>query len=108
MAAGGSFNRDDNFQAAISFAAATPLLKQNQYGGNIGGPIRRNKLFVFGYYEGFNNRQGSTSTLTVLSSAQRGGDFSGSAALRDPLNNMRLSRAMSFNPTGSIPLRPTF
>ncbi len=81
------FNRDDSFQARNFFAAVTPALKQNQYGGNIGGPIRRNKLFVFGYYEGFNNRQGSTSTLTVLSPAQRGGDFSGSAALRDPLNN---------------------
>ena len=84
---GWEFNRDDNFQARNFFATTTPTLKQNQYGGDIGGPIKRNKLFVFGYYEGFNNRQGSTSTLTVLSAAQRVGDFSGSAALRDPLNN---------------------
>ena len=64
---GWEFNRDDNFQARNFFATTTPTLKQNQYGGDIGGPIKHNKLFVFGYYEGFNNRQGSTSTLTVLS-----------------------------------------
>ena len=80
------FNRDDNFQARNFFAAATPTLKQNQYGGNIGGPLMKNKLFIFGYYEGFNNRQGSTNTLTVLSAAQRAGDFSGGAAIKDPLN----------------------
>jgi outer membrane receptor protein involved in Fe transport len=79
------FNRDDSLQARNFFAASTPALKQNQYGGGIGGPIRKNRLFVFGYYEGFNNKQGSTSTLTVLSPAQRTGDFSAGAAIRDPL-----------------------
>ena len=80
------FNRDDNFQARNFFSAATPALEQNQYGGNIGGPLKKNKLFVFGYYEGFNNKQGSTNTLVVLSAAQRTGDFSGGAAIKDPLN----------------------
>jgi Carboxypeptidase regulatory-like domain/TonB dependent receptor len=44
-----------------------PKLLQNQGGGNIGGPILRNKLFIYGYYELLRLRaQGSTNT-TVLS-----------------------------------------
>ena len=82
------FNRDDSFQARNFFSAVTPALKQNQYGGDLGGPIKKNKLFIFGYYEGFNNTQGETSTLTVLSNAQRGGDFSGGATIKDPLTNL--------------------
>jgi hypothetical protein len=56
-------------------------LKQNQFGVTLGGPVRRNKDFLFGYYEGFRNRQGITQSATVPSDAQRSGDFSG---LRDP------------------------
>ena len=56
-------------------------LKQNQFGGALGGPIRTNRDFFFGYYEGFRNRQGITQSATVPSDAQRTGDFSG---LTDP------------------------
>ena len=80
------FNRDDNFQARNFFATTTPALKQHQFGGAAGGPIVKNKVFFFGYYEGFLNTQGATSNLVVPSQAQRGGDFSG-VTLRDPLNN---------------------
>ncbi len=80
------FNRDDTFQARNFFAAAKPELKQHQFGGALGGPVVKNRLFFFGYYEGFLNTQGSTATQVVLSQAQRGGDFSGGAAWRDPLN----------------------
>ena len=78
------FNRDDSFQARNFFATFTPTLKQNQFGGAIGGPMVKNRLFIFGYYEGFRNTQGTTDTRVVLSAAQRSGDFSGTA-IRDPL-----------------------
>jgi Carboxypeptidase regulatory-like domain/TonB dependent receptor len=51
-------------------------LKQNQFGASIGAPIRKDKTFVFGFYEGFRNRQGETELTTVPSLKQRTGDFS--------------------------------
>ncbi len=82
------FNRDDALQARNFFAPATqpkPKLQQNQFGGSLGGPLVRNRLFGFGYYEGFRNTSGTTTNIVVLSDAQRGGDFSGGAVIRDPL-----------------------
>ena len=82
------FNRDDALQARNYFAPqnqAKPELKQNQFGVAIGGPIMRNRLFGFGYYEGYRNDSGITQNIVVLSEAQRRGDFSGGAAIRDPL-----------------------
>ncbi len=70
------FLRNDVFDATNYFAAATEPLKQNQFGGTFGGPIRKDKTFFFGYYEGFHNRQGETDSSTVPSLAQRNGDFS--------------------------------
>ena len=70
------FLRNDAFDATNFFAKTTEPLKQNQFGATIGGPIRKNKTFFFGYYEGFRNRQGETQGSTVPSLKQRQGDFS--------------------------------
>ncbi len=70
------FLRNDAFDATNYFATRTEPLKQNQFGGTIGGPIRKDKTFFFGYYEGFRNRQGETDSSTVPSVAERNGDFS--------------------------------
>ncbi|MGJ5816483.1 carboxypeptidase regulatory-like domain-containing protein [Paludibaculum fermentans] len=75
------FLRNDKLDARNFFASKVETLKQNQFGATLGGPIRRNRDFLFGYYEGFRNRQGVTRGATVPSDAQRAGDFSG---LRDP------------------------
>ncbi|HEX5475098.1 MAG TPA: carboxypeptidase regulatory-like domain-containing protein [Vicinamibacterales bacterium] len=84
--AGWEFNRNDSLQARNYFAPkdqAKPKLKQNQFGATFGGPIQHNKLFFFGYYEGYRNQQGSTSNVVVLSDAQRAGNF-GSTKIIDP------------------------
>jgi hypothetical protein len=44
-----------------------PELRFNQYGGNAGGPIKKNKLFYWVGFEGLNRRTGVTNTYTVLS-----------------------------------------
>ncbi|MEO8658832.1 MAG: carboxypeptidase-like regulatory domain-containing protein, partial [Bryobacteraceae bacterium] len=48
----------------------------NQFGGTLGGPIKRNKLFLFGYYEGIRVRSGGNVLTTVPLAPFRTGDFS--------------------------------
>ena len=78
------FFRNDVLDARNFFSQSTEPLKQNQYGATAGGPLRKNKLFAFGYYEGFRNRQGNTQSATVPTAAERNGDFTG---LASPLLN---------------------
>ena len=81
------FNRDDKLQARNFFAPPDqpkPKLKQNQFGGALGGPLVHNRLFGFGYYEGHRQTSGVTQNFVVLTDAQRQGNF-GSTVIGDPL-----------------------
>jgi outer membrane receptor protein involved in Fe transport len=71
------FLRNDAFDARNFFSAEVEPLKQNQFGATAGGPIVKNRLLFFGYYEGFRNEQGTTTTATVPTAQERNGDFSG-------------------------------
>jgi hypothetical protein len=79
------FDRDDALEARNRFAVNEPALDQHQFGGAAGGPLLARGAFGFGYYEGYRNRRGTTDTRVVPSAAQRAGDFSADAAIRDPL-----------------------
>lgn len=57
-------------------SADRPVFHQNVYGGTIGGPVFKDKLFFFLAYQGTRNRTGSTTVQQTLSSAQRAGQFS--------------------------------
>jgi Carboxypeptidase regulatory-like domain len=70
------FLRNNVLDARNFFSQDVPTLKQNQFGGTFGGPIRHEKTFFFGYYEGFRNREGVTFTSPVPSTLERQGDFS--------------------------------
>ena len=70
------FLRNDAFDATNFFATSVEPLKQNQFGASLGGPMRKDRTFVFGYYEGFRNRKGETARTTVPSLKERQGDFS--------------------------------
>jgi hypothetical protein len=59
-------------------------LTQTQFGGSIGGPIIRNKLFFFADYIGARYHKGGTATSSVFTPAMRNGDFS---ALLNPPNS---------------------
>jgi hypothetical protein len=71
------FLRNNAFDARNFFATTTEPLHLNQFGGTLGGAIRRNKDFFFVYYEGQRNSQGETQAAVVPTAAERTGDFSG-------------------------------
>jgi hypothetical protein len=80
------FARNDRFDAKNFFAATKPVLRQHQYGGSLGGPLRTDRTFFFADYEGFNQRQGVTNVITVPTARMRNGDFGElSVAIHDPL-----------------------
>ncbi len=81
------FLRNDQLNARSFFQPQRPVTRQNQTGVAVGGPVKRDKLFVFGHYQKLWNRPevGSTQAL-VPSPLERQGDFSQSG-LGNPLRN---------------------
>jgi hypothetical protein len=73
-------------------ALAKPNLDRNIYGGTLGGPILKNKLFFFGSWERFQDRRGTQSTYGVPTAAMRAGDFREVAAA---YSNFRLYNPLS-------------
>jgi hypothetical protein len=84
------FYRNDRFDARNFFSATKPELNQHQYGGSLGGPLRTDRMFFFGDYEGFRQRQGVTNLVTLPTARMRAGDFSELPGLiYDPLTTPR-------------------
>jgi len=104
------FFRNDVLNAhPFTFVASPkPAFKQNQFGGTIGGPIKKDKTFFFASYEGRRVVQGIVSQqVTVPTVTDLAGDFSGGSpftgSLIDPtVANVLQSRCGSGAP-GSLP-----
>ncbi|HYO99822.1 MAG TPA: carboxypeptidase-like regulatory domain-containing protein, partial [Pyrinomonadaceae bacterium] len=82
------FHRNAALDARNFFAPADqpdPKYIRNQFGFSIGGPIRRDRTFFFGDYEGTRTREGITRITNVPTLAERNGDFSQSLFAR-PFN----------------------
>jgi hypothetical protein len=90
------FLRNDKFDSRDFFAPRRQILKRNQFGGTVGGPLvipgmydGRNRTFWFFSYQGERQRQGSIFNSIVPTAAQRSGDFSGIAnRIYDPLTTV--------------------
>jgi hypothetical protein len=106
------FVRNDLFNATTYFAAVNPVtgkkvrssLKRNQYGGTVGGPIQKNRLFFFGAFQGTTLRQDPSDVRQVLPTAAiLSGDWTSftspqcnagrQIALRAPFANNRIDPA---------------
>jgi hypothetical protein len=77
--AGFGYNRNSKFAANDFFSnansVAKPFLNQNQFGGRLGGPILKNKLFFFGSFEHYLIRTQSSELRTILTPSARNGVF---------------------------------
>jgi outer membrane receptor protein involved in Fe transport len=85
---------------------------QNQFGGNVGGPIRHNKYFFFGAYQGYRQTNGQPILATLPTAAELTGDFSAiSAPIYDPLTTCGTSGNPACTPAqqnGTAPTRQQF
>ncbi len=74
------FLRNTVLDARGYFDPNVPAFQQNQFGGTLGGPIRRGKVYFFGDYQGTRTNQGvETGLITVPSAQDREGNLSDQA-----------------------------
>lgn len=110
------FMRNDHMQARNPFTQSLPIFgtngrkipvtQWNQFGGSVGGPIIRNKLFYFGDYQGTRRNTGGSVLLRVPTLAERGGDLSGLGLdIYDPgVGGVLAPAARTAFPNAQIPL----
>ncbi|MFB3826000.1 MAG: TonB-dependent receptor domain-containing protein [Bryobacteraceae bacterium] len=81
------FLRNDKLNAAEWNSTSKAPLRRNQFGGGIGGPVRKDRLFFFASYSGLRQRQSEFDrSAKVPTALERVGDFSASrVTVRDPL-----------------------
>ncbi len=85
--------RNDRLDARNFFTPAPrpkPVLRRNQFGGVLGGPVLRQKTFFMASYEGLRETREVAGQSSMLTAEMRRGDFSGVAGttIRDPLTNL--------------------
>jgi hypothetical protein len=99
---GGAFEffRNDDLNASNFFTNALhgvkPVLRYNQYGGTLGGPIKKNKTFFFYSFERLDEINPSATTAVVPTAAQR-------ATITDPI----AASLVQFYPLPTVPTAAT-
>ncbi len=88
------FHNNQHLNARETFQPTKPITTYNYFGGNLGGPIIKNKTFIFGDYLRIADRRGDGYIITLPSAAFRAGDFSSQAArVYDPATGDRITGA---------------
>jgi len=93
--------RNSALDARNFFDTAKPPFHRNQFGGSAGGPIWKERTFIFGDYEGLRQSQGVTQVNTVPSSAARAGKLSTGPITVDP-TVLRFVNAFYPLPNGTL------
>jgi hypothetical protein len=94
---------DRNFFNVSSASLPKDIL--NNYGGTVGGPIRKNKLFFFLSWEGMKERSNYSKLATIPTDAQRAGDFSAlNVKIYDPSTGSPDGTGRAPFPNNVIPL----
>ena len=101
------FIRNDAFDARTFLLPATAkkgVLRQDQYGATLGAPIKHNKIFWFGAFEGYHYVSPSQSLYLVPSPAELSGDFSADVAINP---NFAIYDPQTTTPIYGNPATPT-
>jgi hypothetical protein len=103
---GYEFFRNQDIAATPYFASVKGGYRQSQFGGSLGGPIKRNKLFFFGYYDGYRQAQAANNFSILPTAAELGGNFSAllpSTIIYDPTTYNATTRQAQPFPGNVIP-----
>ncbi len=95
------FLRNTDLNARNYFAPTRGTFHQNQFGGALGGPILRDKLWGFGWYEGFRKILSTNSYSEIPTAAQIAGDLSGFQPIYNPFTTVQTGVDSSGNPVFS-------
>ena len=93
--------RNNDLDAKNFFDRPGPIpgYKRNQFGTSVGGPIKKNKTFYFGNYEGARVRQGITKVATEPTVAMKNGNFSAlPTIIYDPTSLHSVNGVLTRNP----------
>jgi hypothetical protein len=82
--------------------------KRNQFGGTMNGPVKRDKTFFMGSYEGLRERSFSQTVTTVPTPEQRAGDYSQTRAANGQLIQIFDPFSTRANPSGAGFVRDAF
>src|SRR4051812_10253241 len=103
---GFEFYQGDRFQSRNPFTQSQadpltgkliPATKKNQYGGSIGGPVQKDRVFFFGDYQGTRSDVGGSRLLSVPTAAARNGDLSAYGInIYDPLSGATPAQRLQF------------
>lgn len=82
---------------------SVPLLRYNNYGGAIGGPILKEKMFFYFNFDKTARSSGTTGFVTVPTQAELDGDFTGQPTIYDPT-----TQVVTQTPDGPVVIRQSF